>query len=153
MTSERLYTRVMERHTYLAKNQGFEGSNPFSCTTLKRKEIKMKIYKFPIDYKGEIPICKPLAVNLQKGVPVFWALVPETDEEKELAIQNWGIDEIETGCTVPSNGIYLNTLLKDEYPGKVYHYFFHNLDEEFEDFEEPLDEAYEGDNANYELSW
>lgn len=38
-------------------------------------------------------------------------------------------------------------------PGKVYHYFFHNLDEEFENFEEPFDEAYEGDNANYELSW
>lgn len=150
MTLERLYARVMERHTYLAKNQGFEGSNPFSCTTFKRKEIKMKIYKFPVNYKVEIPICKPLTVNRQKGVPVFWALVPETDEEKGQAIQNWCIDKIETGYTVPSNGIYLNTLLEDEYSGKVYHYFFNNLDE---DFEEPFDEAYEGDNANYELSW
>lgn len=113
----------------------------------------MKIYKFPIDYKGEIPICKPLAVNLQKGVPVFWGLVPETDEEKELAIQNWCIDEIETGDTAPSNGIYLNTIAGSMYTEKVYHYFFHNLDEEFEDFEEPFDEAYEGDSANYELSW
>lgn len=113
----------------------------------------MKIYKFPVNCVSRIPICKPLAVDLQKGTPVFWALVPETEEEKEQAIQNWCVDEIETGCTVPSNGIYLNTILENGYSGKVYHYFFHNLDEEFEDFYEPFDEAYEGDNANYELSW
>ena len=118
MTLERLYARVMEWHTYLAKNQGFEGSNPFSCTTFKRKEIKMKIYKFPVNDKVEIPICKPLAVNLQKGTSVFWALVPETEEEKEQAIQNWCVDEIETGHTVPSNGIYLDTIVEDGYSWK-----------------------------------
>ena len=118
MTLERLYARVMEWHTYLAKNQGFEGSNPFSCTTFKRKEIKMKIYRFPVNCVSKISICKPLAVNLQKGIPIFWALVPETEEEKEQAIQNWCVEEIETGCTVPSNGIYLNTVVEDGCSGE-----------------------------------
>lgn len=151
MTLERLYARVMEWHTYLAKNQGFEGSNPSSCTTFKRKEIKMKIYKFlSFDSHGiQIPICKPLSIKLSMdGIhPVFYALVPSNTEEK--TIKAWEVKKFETGSTIDDGGIYIGTIV-DSWNNKVYHYFFYSYDE---DFDEPFDEAYEGDSANYELSW
>lgn len=112
----------------------------------------MQIFKFLgfDSRKMKIPICKPLSVKLSNNgvIPVFYALVPSNSKEK--TIKAWEVKEFETGSTIDDGGIYMGTTI-DSWNNKVYHYFFYSYDDE--DFDEPLDEAYEGDSTNYELSW
>ena len=87
------------------------------------------VYKFPILHQVEtlpnhITIKKFLAIQLQHGVPVVWAIVdPNTPDST-----TWTITEIGTGWNfqrdLSETGEYIGTIQDGDY---VWHYFADNI--------------------------